>query len=159
MDSLIFCHSGLFASEEANGVELKRVMIFIISGVSYQLSFTWTCPTPRPVRVRTWKLIKASSWSFTAFFQWSLSSHLAVQFERWNWRMILPGLAKKIYRSLFIQMVDYINYSILNNINERVHTYVYLLCLLLLIPNYNFIIYHFLEVSWYLNHPVRSALV
>ena len=27
MDSLILCHSGLFASEEAEGEELKRVMV------------------------------------------------------------------------------------------------------------------------------------
>ena len=108
------------------GNNWKELWSYVIEGVSYQLSFTWTCSTPRPVRVRTWKLIKASSWSFTAFFHWSITSHLTVWFERWNWRIILPGLAKKMYRSLLIQTVDYINYSILNNImSAHIHKSIY----------------------------------
>lgn len=42
MDFLFFCHPGLFASEEAEGVELERVMI--LCHRKCQLSTTYPLP-------------------------------------------------------------------------------------------------------------------
>ena len=73
--------------------------------------------TPMPVRVRKWKLIKASSWSFTAFFHCSLTSHLTDWLTEFDWRITTEKSTDHYLFKLWIVLIykmlmsEYIVYS------------------------------------------------
>ena len=108
MDSPISFRSGVFVSEEAEGEELKIVMILCHRRCQLSTIIYLNLLNPQASKSENMKANK----SFFMVFKCVLS--LITQFlPNGSVReMKLENNFARMYRSLFIQMVDYINYLI-----------------------------------------------
>ena len=102
---LVIDHPGFVVKEDTEWLELKRVVKYVFESFKVLL-FTLTYMSPTPVRVKTWKLIKASysSQCFSHFYLTRDIKLKSVQEKLVN----IPG-------SLYIQVM---NYSVLGLNNE-----------------------------------------